>query len=138
MILDLEIQERVHGLDRFRIPAGNLHPAPTIHVLEHVGDFAFQPLHDRDAGGRLIMYEHGSVEIPGREHHGNVAQVTANRVPAFQVFGVVGFNFNGSAVLGEPEMMGGLLMGEAHGVIAAADDAAVVIGRLLAVENRCD
>ena len=72
------------------------------------------------------MDEHRRFEIPGREHLRDVRQVAVNLVAAGFVFRVVRLNFNRASVLGEQEVMRGLLMREAHGMIATLFNSAVL------------
>jgi len=52
--------------------------------------------------------------------HGDVGQVLPDLIAALRVVWIIGGHFNGAAILGQPEMMGGLFMREAHLMIAAA------------------
>ena len=69
-------------------------------------------------GTSLTVDQHRRVEVSSGEHAGDVLEVAANLGEAGGVFNIVSADFDQAAVRGENEVVGRLLMGEAHDVIA--------------------
>src|ERR1019366_4112796 len=83
--------------------------------------------HGRGAGNVLAMDQHGCVEVAFGEHADDMLEVTANLLEAGGVFEVVGTDFDQSAVLRENEVMGSLLVGESHDLVAVLVDHGVMV-----------
>src|ERR1700726_4371162 len=98
--------------------------------------FRLEARHDGGAGNVLAVNQHRCVEIAIGEHADNVLKVVADSVEASRIFDVVDANFNQPSVLCENEMVGRLVMREAHYCVAMLVDRGVMIlrrVRLLAV-----
>jgi len=97
MVADLEPQELVHGIERLRVLSYNAYASAAFGVLERIFDLALQPLHRRHARRNLVMDQHGRIEIPGREHLRDVAQMLADRVAISEVLRIVGRDLDRAA-----------------------------------------
>ncbi len=82
--------------------------------------------HDRSPGRHGVVDEHRDVEVPAGEALDDVRQVPVDLIPGGSVFAIVGGDLNDPTGFRQPEMVGGGLMGEAHGVLTAGGDAIVV------------
>ena len=127
---DLEAEERVDGLDGFGIGGSDLDFGAARGVGVEIADLVAEFGHHERAGRCSVVDEHGDVEVSGREAPGDVGDMHANFVAGSGVFGVVGGDVDGAAGFVEAEMVGGGLVGEAHGVVAPGGDGVVVGGVL--------
>lgn len=87
-------------------------------------------------GGGLIVQQHGHLEIVRREHHGDVGEMLADLVAALGVSHVIRFHWNDAAGVCEQEVVGRLLVGKAHGLVATRVDG-VVVPVMLPEQGRC-
>src|SRR4051812_47423799 len=70
VVLDLEREKIVYGLERGSVRGLDTHLSPAFRVLVGVGDGVAPGLHHRHAGRDLVVNEHGNIEIPGGEQSG--------------------------------------------------------------------
>jgi len=70
--------------------------------------------------------QHGRFEIPGGEHAGDVREVHADLIAALGVVGIVGGHLDSATIGEQAEVVSGLLVGEAHDVIAVLVDGIVM------------
>ena len=98
MIGDLESQEFMDRLKRLCILCRDSDPAAILRLLERIGDGPPQTLKSRDAGGDLIVNEHGLLEVSISEHPGDMGQMHLNLIPCCGVRGVIGFDPDCAAV----------------------------------------
>jgi hypothetical protein len=66
--------------------------------------------HGCRTGNVLAVYQHRRIEIAGREHLGDMVEVTPNLIAALGVLYVVGADIDQAAVVAELKMMGRLLV----------------------------
>ena len=119
VVLNLESQEVVHSAERFRIGRSNANLAASIRRPESIDDDGLLCLHHRDAGRDLVVDEHGDVEVAGGEHGGDMGEVSANLVAGGTVAVCLDVDLDDAAVGKQSEMVGGGVVGEAHGVVTA-------------------
>lgn len=131
MILDLELQEIMNRRNRLRITAGNLHPCSIRCPFHVVSDVFAQLLHGRNARWRLRVNQHWCVEVPVMEHLRNVLEMRTNLLAAGCIRRIGCERLDCPAIRSESEMMNGLLMREAHHLVAALNDSFVVLVRSL-------
>lgn len=84
----------------------------------------------------MAVNQHRRVEIAIGEHADNMLKVVPYLLEANRVFDIVDANFNQTSVLCEDEMVGRLVMREAHDLVAVLVDCGVMVLRhvlLLAV-----
>src|ERR1700676_2077227 len=87
--------------------------------------------HGWHAGRRGAVGEHRRLEIARGKHLGDVLQVFANLLAARGVFGVVHFDFNGSPVFEEAEMVRRFCLRETHGLVSALLYLALMVAMVL-------
>jgi hypothetical protein len=78
MVLPLEGEELVDGLQRFPIRRGDLHLPPARQLLVRVADVLLLLRHHRSAWHLLRMYKAGDAEVSGVESGGYLLQVLAD------------------------------------------------------------
>jgi hypothetical protein len=127
MVLDLESQELVNGIEGWLVVRRNHDSRAARGFLQIPVDLIFQPGHDRRSWNRCSVNEHGRVEITNREHLRDVLEVTPDLVAAVGVFYVVRADVNCAAVVMKLKMMGGLLVGETHNVVPVFVDLRLMI-----------
>lgn len=127
MVLDLKAQKLMHGGNGVGVFRCDADTCAALGVFEFVLNRLAEPLHGLRARGILGVDEHRSGKITGCEHFCDVAEVHANSIPRRDVAGHVGLDIDGPAIGREKEVMCGFVVGEAHDVIAAPDDALMMV-----------
>ena len=141
VVRDLEAQEGVNRLERLGVPGADEHLRSAGRVLGAVGDVLAKALHRLGARRHAIVDEHRKMEVAAGEGLGDVPEVAADRVAARRVRGIQRLGLDAASIRGEREVVGGLLVGEAHPLIATAVDTRVVvsvIGTAVAGGEGCD
>ena len=127
MILNLEAQKFVHGGNGAGVFRCDADARAVLGVFQFVLNGFAQTLHGLRAGRILGVDEHGRGKIAHCKHLCDVAEVHADFIARGRVAGRVGLDVDGAAVRIENEMVGGFVMREAHDVIAAFDDALMMV-----------
>ena len=130
MVRNLETEEGVDGLERFRIGGGDLDFGTVGSIGVEIANLVAELGHHWRARWRSAVDEHGDVEIASGEALDDVGEMHANFVAGHGVFRIVGGDVDGAPGFVEAEMMRGCFVGEAHGVVATGCDC-FVVGRVL-------
>lgn len=127
MLANLKSQEDVDRLERLGIARRYFDSAAIFHFLVLVGDCLAEPLHRVNARWSLVVYKHRYREVAGREHSGDMHQVSPDLVPAGSIGGVIGYHFDRAALRQQPEVMSRLLLVESHTCVAALVHRIVIV-----------
>ena len=119
MILDLEREKRVDGLERCWVMRDDAHHRAPWRLLEGVLDRTVSLLHDGHTGRHGVMNEHGNLEVVGAEHRGDVREVPSYLIASGSIRLAVGINLNDAAVGKQLEAMFRRFMRKTHCMVSA-------------------
>jgi hypothetical protein len=132
MIGNLETHEVVHGFEGFLVVGGNGDAGAAREFLQIPVKVSLQTPHGSGAGDILAVDQHRRVEVSVGEHAGDVLEVPTNLTKAGGVLNIIDADFDQTAVGGEDKVVGGLLMREAHDLIAVLVERGLTVRVLLA------
>jgi hypothetical protein len=127
MVGDLKAQEVVHRIRGLLGVGGHGKAGAAWNLLQFPMQIAFQARHSCGTGHILAVDQHGSVEVAFGKHARDVLKVAANLLETGSVLEVIGADLDKAAVPGENEVVGSLVMREAHDFIALLVDHGGVI-----------
>jgi hypothetical protein len=134
MVTDLKTEKFVNGGESIGVLGKDADAGTAARIFQRVMNVVTELFHGCGAGRILCVDKHGSGKITGGKHFYDMAEVGADFIASRGVLGGVRFDFDGAAIGVEEEVVGRFVVGKAHDVIAALDDALVWVslrGRLI-------
>ena len=128
MVTDLKAKKFVYCGEGIGVLGEDADAGTAARIFQRVMNVVAELFHGRGAGRILGVDKHWSGKITGGKHFYDVSEVGADFIASRGILGGVRFDFDGAAIAVEEEVVSRFVVGKAHDMIAALDDALVLAG----------